>query len=76
MYQPKNLPLMIQSNLTAIEQSVLKVVQEEHLTSFEILKKVENVSLILSLYNILDKLNSKGVLKSYMKQNRKYHYAA
>lgn len=67
---------MRQSSLTAIEQSVLQVVQEEHLTSFEILNKVESVSLILSLYNILDKLKSKGVLKSYMKQNRKYHYAA
>ncbi|APZ47006.1 hypothetical protein BW723_12245 [Polaribacter reichenbachii] len=67
---------MLKSDLTATEQSVLNAVREEHLTSFEILKKVENVSLILSLYNILDKLNSKGVLKSYMKQNRKYHYAA
>ncbi|WP_397446513.1 hypothetical protein [Polaribacter sp. R77954] len=67
---------MNDSNLTAIEQSVLNAVQNEHLTSFEILKKVENVSLILSLYNILDKLSSKGVLKSYVKQNRKYHYAA
>lgn len=67
---------MLQSDLTAVEQSVLNAVQKEHLTSFEILKKVENVSLILSLYNILDKLNSKGVLKSYIKQNRKYHYAA
>ncbi len=67
---------MLNSDLTATEQSVLNAVQEEHLTSFEILKKVENISLILSLYNILDKLNSKGVLKSYVKQNRKYHYAA
>lgn len=67
---------MMNSNLTATEQSVLRTVQQEHLTSFEILKKVENVSLILSLYNILDKLKSKGVLKSYVKQNRKYHYAA
>lgn len=67
---------MLQSNLTATEQSVLNLVQKEHLTSFEILNKIENVSLILSLYNILDKLYSKGMLKSYMKQNRKYHYAA
>lgn len=67
---------MLNANLSATEQSVLKAVEQEHLTSFEILKKVENVSLILSLYNILDNLNSKGVLKSYMKQNRKYHYAA
>jgi Fe2+ or Zn2+ uptake regulation protein len=67
---------MLQSNLSATEQSVLNAVQQQHLTSFEILKKIENVSLILSLYNILDNLNSKGVLKSYMKKNRKYHYAA
>ncbi len=67
---------MNHSNLTAIEQSVLKAVEKEHLTSFEILKKVENVTLILSLYNILDKLNSKGVIKTYVKQNRKYHYAS
>jgi Fe2+ or Zn2+ uptake regulation protein len=64
------------TNLTATEQSVLSTVQAEHLTSFEILKKVDNISLILSLYNILDNLKSKGVLKSYVKQNRKYHYAA
>ena len=67
---------MMNTNLTATEQSVLSTVQAEHLTSFEILKKVDNISLILSLYNILDNLKSKGVLKSYVKQNRKYHYAA
>lgn len=67
---------MINTSLTATEQSVLRTVQAEHLTSFEILKKVDNISLILSLYNVLDKLKSKGVLKSYVKQNRKYHYAA
>jgi Fe2+ or Zn2+ uptake regulation protein len=52
------------------------VVKENHLTSFEILKKVENVSMILSLYNILDQLNNKGVIKSYIKKDLKYHYAA
>lgn len=63
-------------NLTAIEQSVLNTVQQEHLTSFEILNRVDNISMILSLYNILDKLKDKGVLKSYVKQDVKYHYAA
>ncbi|KOY52642.1 hypothetical protein [Polaribacter dokdonensis] len=67
---------MLNPNLSAQEQSVLNAVQSEHLTSFEILKKVENVSMILSLYNILDQLNNKGVIKSYMKQDLKYHYAA
>lgn len=67
---------MLHLKLSAQEQSVLNAVQKEHLTSFEILKKVESVSMILSLYNIIDNLNSKGVLKSYMKRDRKYHYAA
>lgn len=70
-----NKSLMLKTNLSAQEQSVLNAVQEEHLTSFEILNKVENVSMILSLYNIIDELSSKGVLKSYMKQDVKYHYA-
>ena len=49
---------MLTLNLTAEEQSVLNAVQEQHLTSFEILKKVDNVSMILSLYNIIDELNN------------------
>tara|TARA_R110001606_G_scaffold73214_1_gene168690 strand:+ start:199 stop:402 length:204 start_codon:yes stop_codon:yes gene_type:complete len=67
---------MIQTTLSAEEQSVLNAVKTEHLTSFEILNKVDCVSMILSLYNIIDKLSTKGVLKSYMKQDKKYHYAA
>ncbi|PQJ78330.1 hypothetical protein [Polaribacter porphyrae] len=67
---------MKQSDLSAVEQSVLNAVKEEHLPSYEILKKVDNISMILSLYNILDKLATKGVLKSYIKQNIRYHYAA
>jgi Fe2+ or Zn2+ uptake regulation protein len=67
---------MKQLNLTAAEQSVLNAVQEEHLTSFQILKKVDNVPMILSLYNVLDQLTTKGVIKSYVKQNQKYHCAS
>lgn len=63
-------------NLTAAEQSVLNAVSKEPLTSSEILKKVDNVPMILSLYNILDELKSKGVLKSFVKQDRKYHFAS
>ena len=62
------------SNLNSVEQSVLEAVKKEHLTSFEILQRVDNVSMILSLYNVLDKLKSKGVLKSYVKKDVKYHY--
>lgn len=67
---------MTKIELSQLEESVVNAIKEDHLTSFEILKKVENVSMILSLYNVLDQLNNKGVIKSYIKQDLKYHYAA
>ncbi|MBU3012065.1 hypothetical protein KO506_11675 [Polaribacter vadi] len=62
-------------NLTEQQLSVLQVIQNEPLTSFQILKRVENVSMILSLYNIMDELKSKGALKSYIVEDVKYHIA-
>ena len=64
------------TNLNDLEQSFLNAVQKEHLTSYEILQRVEDVSMLLSLYNILDKLSNKGILKSYVKQDTKYNYVA
>jgi len=32
--------------------------------------------MILSLYNIMDELKSRGVVKSYVKENIKYHIAS
>ena len=64
------------TNLNDLEHSVLNAVQKEHLTSYEILQRVEDVSMLLSLHNILDKLSNKGILKSYVKQDTKYHYVA
>jgi Fe2+ or Zn2+ uptake regulation protein len=61
--------------LTPKQKTVLKALKNNHLTSFEILKKVENISLILVLYTIMDELKVLGVLKSYTKQNQKYHYS-
>lgn len=61
--------------LNATEQSVLNEVKKQPLTSFEILNKVENVTMILSLYTILDDLKSKGVVKTFTKENKKYHIA-
>lgn len=67
---------MKHNNLTEEQLSVLNVIQQEPLTSFQILKKVDNVSMILSLYNIMDELKSKGAVKSYTKENIKYHIAS
>ena len=66
---------MKKNNFTELELSVLNVIKREPLTSFQILDKVDNVNMILSLYTIMDELKDKGVLKSYTKQNVKYHIA-
>ena len=66
---------MNQNNLTIQQLSVLNSIKHEPLTSFQILKKVENVNMILSLYTIMDELKHKGILKSYTKENIKYHIA-
>jgi len=38
------------TNLNDLEQSVLNAVQKEHLTSYEILQRVEDVFILLSLH--------------------------
>ena len=68
--------IMNQLNLFNQEQAFLMAMQNEHLTSFQILKKVKNIFIILLLYIIREDLKQKGVLKSYLKQDKNYHFAA
>ncbi|MDT7831666.1 hypothetical protein RQM59_04700 [Flavobacteriaceae bacterium S356] len=67
---------MKQANFTNRELSVLSALNKEHLTTFQLLKRMDSVPMILKLYTILDELKEKGVVKSYMKKDTKYHYAA
>ncbi|WP_439131020.1 hypothetical protein [Polaribacter sp.] len=64
------------NNLTEQQISVLNAIKDEPLTSFQILRKVENVNMILSLYNIMDELKNKGALRTITKKNVKYHIAS
>jgi Fe2+ or Zn2+ uptake regulation protein len=66
---------MKQNKLTPEQVSVFNTIKQEPLTSFQILKRVNNVNMILSLYTIMDELKTKGVLKSYIIENTKYHIA-
>ncbi len=66
---------MKKNNFTKLELSVLNVIKHEPLTSFQILNKVNDVDMILPLYTIMDDLKNKGALKSYIKNNVKYHIA-
>ncbi len=65
---------MTTNNLTPTELIVLNVIKEQPLTSFQILKKVESIPMILVLYTIIDDLKSKGIVKSFVNDNVKYHY--
>ena len=61
--------------LNPIQTSLLSALKNEHLTSLEILQKVDSISGILNVYNMLDKLKEKEVVGSYVKNDRNYHYA-
>ena len=61
--------------LTPIQTSLLLALKNEHLRSLEILHKVDSISGILNVYNMLDKLKEMEVVGSYVKNDRNYHYA-
>ena len=67
---------MSTENLTPVELAVVNLIKEQPLTSFQILKKVESISMILVLYTVIDNLKNKGFVKSYTEQNVKYHCVA
>jgi Fe2+ or Zn2+ uptake regulation protein len=60
---------------TPTQMSLLSALKNEHLTSLEILHKVDSISGILNVYNMLDKLKERKVVGSYVKNDRNYHYA-
>lgn len=65
---------MKQENLTPKQVAIIEALKDEHLTSSQILNKVDNISMILLLYNVLQELRELGILQSYMKKETKYHY--
>lgn len=67
---------MKDQKFTSKQKAVLYALNGEHLTSFQLLKRIENISLVLKLYSVLDELRMMGVVNSYTRQNVKYHHAA
>ena len=62
--------------LTDLQEAVVEALKKEHLTSFQILNRVKNTSFTIEVFSIIDDLNKKGILKSYIKEELKYHYVA
>ncbi|MFD2568691.1 hypothetical protein [Pseudotenacibaculum haliotis] len=67
---------MIAKAFTPKQQSVLAVMGDQHLTSKEILDKVEGINLLLELYPALEALRNYGAIHSYNQGEYKYHCAA
>ena len=61
---------------TTAQQSVLTVLKNKHLTSSEIVAKVENITLLLELYPMLEALRKLGAIRSYNQGEIRYHTAA
>lgn len=59
-----------------IHKIIIEVLENEHLTSFQILNKIKDNSFTLEIFSVIDELNKLGILKSYVKQDLKYHYVA
>ena len=62
------------NKISTLHKKVVRLLSKEHLTSFEILKKIKNTNLILNIYNVLDDLKAKGVLRTYIKNKMKVYY--
>ena len=64
---------MRHQKLSLNEKNILDALNKEHLTSVQILNRLESISLILHVYSLLDDLSSKGFISSYVKKDVKYH---
>ena len=51
---------MSHQKLSLNEKNILDALNKEHLTSVQILNRIESISLILQVYSLLDDLSSKG----------------
>ena len=67
---------MRHQKLSLNEKNILDALNKQHLTSIQILNRIESISLILHVYTLLDDLSSKGYITSYVKKDVKYHYAS
>lgn len=67
---------MKKATYTNNQLSVLSALNRDHLTTFQLLKRMDSVPMILKLYTILDELKEKGAVRSYMVEDTKYHCAA
>ena len=52
------------NKISNLHKKIVRVLKKEPLTGYQILERIQNTSLILNVYKILDDLNKQGVIKT------------
>jgi len=50
------------NKISNLHKKIVRVLKKEPLTGYQILERIQNTSLILNVYKILDDLNKQGVI--------------
>ena len=69
-----NRNIMETIHLSTMQNKVLKAINEEHLTSFQIFNRITSASLIIAVYIVIDEVKNMGFLDSYIKKGLMYHF--
>lgn len=61
------------NKISNLHKKIVRVLKKEPLTGYQILERIQNTSLILNVYEILDDLNKQGVIKTSTRDKMKIY---
>ncbi|WP_430927524.1 hypothetical protein [Polaribacter marinivivus] len=61
------------NKISNLHKKIVSVLKKEPLTGYQILERIQNTSLILNVYKILDDLNKQGVIKTSTRDKMKIY---
>jgi DNA-binding PadR family transcriptional regulator len=61
------------NKISNLHNKIVRVLKNEPLTGYQILERIQNTSLILNVYKILDDLNKQGLIKTSTRDKMKIY---
>jgi DNA-binding PadR family transcriptional regulator len=61
------------NKISNLHKKIVRVLKKEPLTGYQILERIQNTSLILNVYKILDDLNKQGLIKTSTRDKMKIY---
>ncbi|WP_438978299.1 hypothetical protein [Polaribacter sp.] len=61
------------NKISNLHKKIVRVLKKEPLTGYQILERIQNTSLILNVYKILEDLNKQGVTKTSTRDKMKIY---